>query len=80
MCDSFGHLEKKGSELIDQPAASVGGETDGGSLSRIDVCKERVFQIIWKTTDVAGRDLAPGSPTQICSMRPLGRHGDNGGG
>ena len=50
---SFGRLGKEGSDLIDQMAAHVVGGTDGSSLVRKGVCKERLFQIISLTTQVA---------------------------
>ena len=51
--ESFGRLGKEGSDLIDQMAASIVGGTDGSSLARKGVCKERLFQIISVTTQVA---------------------------
>ena len=42
-----------GSDLIDQVAASIVGGTNGSSLARKGVCKERLFQIISVTTLVA---------------------------
>ena len=51
--ESFGRLGKKGSDLIDQVATSIVGGTDGSSLARKGVCKERFFQIIYVTTHVA---------------------------
>ena len=50
---SFGRLGKEGSDLIDQMAASIVGGTDGSSLGRKGVCKERLFRIISVTTQVA---------------------------
>ena len=37
--ESFGHLGKEGSDLIDQVGASIVGGTDGASLARKCVCK-----------------------------------------
>ena len=51
--ESFGRLGKKGSDLIDQMAASIVGYTDVSSLARKGVCKERLVQIISVTTQVA---------------------------
>ena len=51
--ESFGRLGKEGSDLIDQMAASIVGGTDGSSLGRKGVCKERLFRIISVTTQVA---------------------------
>ena len=51
--ESFGRLDKEGSDLIDQVAASVVGGMDGSSLAREGVCKERLPQIISVTTQVA---------------------------
>ena len=51
--ESFGRLGKEGSDLIDQMAASIVEGTDGSSLARKGVCKERLFQIISVTTQVA---------------------------
>ena len=51
--ESFGCLGKKGSDLINQVAASIVGGTDASSLARKGVCKERLFQIISVTTQVA---------------------------
>ena len=51
--NSFGRLGKEGSDLIDQMAASIVGATDGLSLARKGVCKERLFQTISVTTQVA---------------------------
>eukprot|EP00904_Undaria_pinnatifida_P003390 jgi/Undpi1/13051/HiC_scaffold_8.g02714.m1 len=51
--ESFGRLGKEGSDLIDQVVASIVGGTDASSLARKGVCKERLFQIISVTTQVA---------------------------
>ena len=51
--ESFGRLGKEGRDLIDQVAASIFGGTDGASLARKGVCKERLLQIISVTTQVA---------------------------
>ena len=51
--ESFGRLRKQGSDLIDQMAAIIVGGTDGSSLARKGVCKERLFQIVSVTTQVA---------------------------
>ena len=51
--ESFGRLGKEGNDLIDQVAASMVGGTDGSSLARKGVCKERLLQIISATTQVA---------------------------
>ena len=51
--ESFGRLGKVGSDLIDQVAASVVGGTNASFLARKGVCKERLFQIISVTTQVA---------------------------
>ena len=51
--ESFGRLGKEGSDLIGQVAASIVGKTDGSSLPRKSVCKERLLQIISVTTQVA---------------------------
>lgn len=50
--ESVGPLGKEGSDLIDQVAASIVGGTDGSSVTRKRVCKERLFQIISVTTQV----------------------------
>ena len=50
--ESFGRLGKEGSDLINQVAASIVGGTDGSSLARIGVCKERLFQVISVITQV----------------------------
>ena len=50
---SFGRLGKEGSDLIGQVAASVVGGTNGSFLLQEGVCKERLFQIISVTTQVA---------------------------
>ena len=51
--ESFGRLGKEGSDLIDRVEASIVGGTDGSSLERKGVCKERLFQIISVTIQVA---------------------------
>ena len=51
--ESFGRLGEEGSDLIDQVPASIVGGTDASSLARKGVCKERLFQIISVTTQVA---------------------------
>ena len=51
--ESFGRLGKESSDLIDQMAASIVGGTDGSSLATKGICKERLFQIISVTTQVA---------------------------
>ena len=51
--ESFGRLGKEGNDLIDQVAASMVGGTDGSSLARKGVCKERLPPIILVTTQVA---------------------------
>ena len=47
-----GRLGKEGSDLIDKVAGSIVEGTDGSSLARRGVCKERPFQIISVTTQV----------------------------
>ena len=42
--ESFGRLGKEGSDLIDQVTASMVGGTDGSSLARKGVCKERLLK------------------------------------
>ena len=51
--ESFWCLGEEGSDLINQVAASIVGGTDPSSLARKGVCKERLFQIISVTTQVA---------------------------
>ena len=51
--ESFGYLGKEGSDLIDQVAASIVGGTDASSLARKGVRKERLFQLISVTAQVA---------------------------
>ena len=59
----------RGIELIDQLAASIVGETVGGSLSRKVYCKEHLFfQIISGTTQVATR--AGSTDTSYSPARP----------
>lgn len=48
-----GCLGKEGSNVIDQVAAIIAGGTDGSSLTRKGVCKQRLFQVISVTTEVA---------------------------
>ena len=50
--ESFGRLGKEGSDLIDQVAASIVGGTDGTSLAREDICKERLLRMISATNQV----------------------------
>ena len=49
----FRRLGKEGSDPIDQIASIIVGGTDGSSLARKGVCKERLVQIISVTTQVA---------------------------
>eukprot|EP00904_Undaria_pinnatifida_P006009 jgi/Undpi1/2538/HiC_scaffold_13.g05917.m1 len=51
--ESFERLGKEGGDLIDQVAASIVRGTDASSQARKGVCKERLFQIISVTTQVA---------------------------
>ena len=51
--ERFGRLGKEGSDVIDQVAASIVEGTDASSRVRKGVCKERLFQIISVTTQVA---------------------------
>ena len=51
--ESFGRLDREGSDLIDQVAASIVGGTDASSRARKGVCKERLFEIIFVTTQAA---------------------------
>eukprot|EP00904_Undaria_pinnatifida_P008873 jgi/Undpi1/5115/HiC_scaffold_19.g08467.m1 len=83
--ESFGRLGKEGSDLIDQEvAASIVGGTDASSLARKGVCKERLFQIISVTTQVAisrrvhryrlfrrDRQAARGREEESGGLRPL---------
>ena len=82
--ESFGRLGKEGSDLIDQVVASIIGETDASSLARKGVCKERLFQIISVTTQVAisrrvhrhrqslrDRQAARGREEEAGRLRPL---------
>ena len=82
--ESFGRLVKEGSDLIDLVAASIVGGTDGSSLARKGVCKERLFQIISVTTQVAishgvhgyklalrDRQDARGREEEVGGMRPV---------
>ena len=79
--ESFGRLGKEGSDLI---AASIVGETDASSPARKGVCKERLFQIISVTTQVAisrrshryrlflrDRQAARGKEEELGGLRPL---------
>ena len=50
--ENFGRLGKEGSNLIDQAAASTVGGTDGTSLARKGVCKERLLRVLSMTTQV----------------------------
>ena len=87
--ESFGRLGKEGSDLIDQVAASIVGRTDASSLARKRVCRERLFQIISVTTQVAisrrvhrytlvlrDRQAAKGREDEAGGLRPLARGGD----
>ena len=82
--ESFGRLGKEGSDLLDQVAASIVGRTDASSLARKGVCKERLFQITFVTTQVAisrrahryrlflrDRPAARGREEQSGGLRPL---------
>ena len=51
--ESFGHLGKEDSYLINHVAASIVGGTDGTSLARKSVGKKRFLQKISVTTQVA---------------------------
>ena len=51
--ESSGRLCKEGSDLLDQVAASTVGGSDTSSLAQKGVCKERRFQTISVTTQVA---------------------------
>ena len=51
--ESFGRHGKDGSDLVVHVAASIVGETEGSSLARKGVCKERLSQISSVTTQVA---------------------------
>ena len=51
--ESFGRLEKEGSDLIDQVAASIVGGSEGSSQTWNGIYKECLFQIISVTTQVA---------------------------
>ena len=51
--ESFGGLGSEGSDLVGQVAERIVGGTDGTSLARKGVCKERIFQIVSVTTQVA---------------------------
>ena len=44
--ESFGRLEREGSEFIDQLAASVVGGRDGGAMAKKGIRKERLLQIL----------------------------------
>eukprot|EP00904_Undaria_pinnatifida_P007452 jgi/Undpi1/3837/HiC_scaffold_16.g07206.m1 len=82
--ESFGRLGKEGSDLLDQVAARIVGGTDASSLARKGVCKERLFQIISVTTQVAisrrvhryrlsprDRQAARGRDEESGELRPL---------
>ena len=87
--ESFGRLGKEGSDLIDQVAASIVGGMDASSLRRKGVCKERLFEIISVTTQVAisrrvhryrlslrDRQAAGGREEQSGELRPLALGGN----
>ena len=82
--DSFGRLGKEDNDLIDQVAASITGGTDGSSLARKGACKERLFQIVSVTTQVAisrrlhryrlalrDRQAARGREDEAGKLRPM---------
>ena len=50
--ESFGRLGAEGSDLIDQVTSSMVGGTDGSSLARKGVCKERLLQRMSVTTQL----------------------------
>ena len=50
--ESFERLGEEGSDLIDQVAASMVEGTDGSSLARKGVCKERLLQRMSVTTQL----------------------------
>ena len=88
--ESFGRLGKEGSDLIDQVVTGIVGGTDGSSLSQKGVCKERLFQIICVTTQVAIsrgvriyrltlRDCqaARGREEEAGGLRPMARGGND---
>ena len=50
--ESFQCLGEAGSNLIDQVATSIVGRTDASSLVRKGVYKERLFRIVFVTTQV----------------------------
>lgn len=56
---SFGRVEKKSSDLIDQEPASIVGGADGSSLARKDVCNDRHFHVIPVTPQAT---ISPGLP------------------
>ena len=85
----FGRFGKESSDLIDQVAASIVGGTDALSLARKGVCKERLFQIIYVTTQVAilrrvhryrlslrDRQAARGRQEESGGLRPLAWDGN----
>ena len=87
--ESFGRLGKKGSDLIDQVVASIVGGTDASSRARKGVCKERLFQIISVTTQVAisrrvhryrlalrDRQASRGREEEAGGLRPLALGGN----
>ena len=51
--ESFGCLGKGGNNLIDQLAAGIARGTDASALAKKGFCKERLFQIISVTAQVA---------------------------
>eukprot|EP00904_Undaria_pinnatifida_P007999 jgi/Undpi1/4329/HiC_scaffold_17.g07695.m1 len=81
--ESSGRLGR-GRDLIDQVAATIVGGTDASSLARKGVCKERLFQTISVTTQVAisrrvhryrlslrDRQAARGREEESGGLRPL---------
>ena len=87
--ESFGRFGKEGSDLIDQVAASIVGGTDASSLAQNGVFKERLFQIISVTTQVAisrkfhryrlalrDRQAAAGAEEEAGGLRSLAWCGD----
>ena len=82
--ESSGRLGRGRSDLIDQVAATIVGGTDASSLARKGVCKERLFQTISVTTQVAisrrvhryrlslrDRQAARGREEESGGLRPL---------
>lgn len=51
--ESFGRLERTGSDLADQMTDTRVGGTDGSSLARKGVCEECLFKVISVATQVA---------------------------